>query len=121
MNDMITVQKAIEEESLGLGIQRYREALASRGEDNLPPGLKLIKTCIEPLTKAIQKHIDDGLAGKASRGISVIQYLSQFDADAVAFMTAKTCIHQVTGHITVQAVAMEIASRLEGMVNFDKL
>ena len=121
MNDKITVQNELEAEALGLGVQRYREALVARGEDNLPPGLKLIKTCIDPLAKAIQKFVDEGLAGKASRSVSVVQYLSQFDADAVAFMTAKTCIHNTGSNSTVQSVAMAIASRLEGMVNFDKL
>ncbi len=119
--DIISVQTELEEEAQGIGMKRYREALAQRGEDNLPPGLKLIKTTIEPLTLAIQKCVEEGLAGKASRSVSLVQYLSQFEADAVAFMTAKTCIHHLTGTSTLQAVAMELSSRLEGMVNYDKL
>jgi DNA-directed RNA polymerase len=102
-------------------MKRYREALATRGEDNLPPGIKLIKETIEPLAAAIQKAVDEGLEGKASRSVSVIQYLSQFEPDAVAFMTAKVCIWASSRNLTVQAVAVEISSRLEGMLNFDKL
>jgi DNA-directed RNA polymerase len=120
-DDMITVQNEIEEESLGISIKRYRENLASRGEDNLPPGLKLIKKSIEPLGEAIQKCIDDGLEGKASRSVSLVQYLSQFDPHAVAFMTARTCIHHVGSASKVQVVAVEIATVLEGMLNFDYL
>lgn len=123
-SELITVQKELEAESLGIGIQRYREALAERGEDNLPPGLKLIKTAIEPLAAAIQKFVDDGQAGKASRGMSVVQYLSQFAPDAVAFMTAKECIHAISainGHLTIQSVALDIATRLESMINYDRL
>lgn len=119
--EMITEQMKLEEESLGLGMTRYREALASRGEDNLPPGLKLIKTAMVPLTAAIKQCVAEGLAGKASRSVGVIQYLSQFEPDAVAFMTAKTCIHHLGGSSTLQAVAMELATRLEGMVNYGKL
>lgn len=121
-SELIALQRELEAESLGIGMKRYREALASRGEDNLPPGLKLIKQTIEPLSAAIQSTVDEGLAGKASRSVSVVQYLSQFEADAVAFMVARICIHQSgLGDAAVQTVAMEIASRLEGMLNYDKL
>jgi DNA-directed RNA polymerase len=119
--ELIEKQKALEEESLGLGIKHYREALAARGEDNLPPGMKLMKLAIEPLSKAIDKAISDGLAGKASRSVGIVQYLSQFNSDAVAFMCAKTVMHHLGGASTVQKVAVELSSRLEGMLNYDNL
>ena len=121
MNTTIDLQKQIEEESLGLGMKNYREALTVRGEDNLPPGMKLMKAAIEPLAAAIDLAVEEGLSGKASRSVGVVQYLSQFDSDAVAFMTAKTVIHHLSGSSTTQKVAMELASRLEGMLNYDRL
>lgn len=117
----IDIQKELEEESSGMGIKRYRENLAARGEDNLPPGLTLMKKTIEPLAAAIQKCVDDGLEGKASRSVSVVQFLSQFEPDAVAFMTARTVLHYFTSTSSVSNVAMELASRLEGLLNYDKL
>jgi DNA-directed RNA polymerase len=121
LDDKIALQRELEEESLGLGVKKYRENLIERGEDNLPPGMKLLKAAIGPLTVAIQQCVEEGLEGKASRSVSIVQYLSQFDADAVAFMAAKTVIHHLHGSPTVQKVAVELASRLEGMLNFDRL
>ena len=114
-------QRELEAESTSMGIKRYREALASRGEDNLPAGMILIKESIEPLAKAIDKIVEDGLNGKASRSQSVVKYLSQFDSDAVAYVTAKSCIEYLMHNKTLQRVAMSLAGRLEGMLNYEKL
>ena len=35
--------------------------LAARGEDNIPPGMKLMKLAIEPLVKVINKAIAEGV------------------------------------------------------------
>jgi len=115
------LQREIEEESIGLGIKRYRENLLARGEDNLPPGIKLMKQTIEPLAAAIGKKVEDGLSGTAFRSASVVQYLSQFESDAVAFMTARTVIHFFSSTASYTKVALELAARLEGLLNYEKL
>src|SRR5688500_410770 len=115
------LQQQLEDESIGLGIKKYRENLLERGEDNLPPGLKLMKQTIEPLAAAIDKKVEEGLSGTAFRSASVVQYLSQFDSDAVAFMTARTVIHFFSTTTTVTKVALELAARLEALLNYDKL
>lgn len=121
MSNLEELQLELEQESLGLGIKRYREALASRGEHNLPAGIKLIKQAIEPLTKAITRVVDEVVEGKASKTTYVVKFLSQFDADAVAYMTAKTCIEFLHRNKSIQQVALALASRLEGMLNYDEL
>lgn len=77
--EMINEQLKLEEESLGMGMTRYREALASRGEANLPPGLKLIKTAMVPLTAAIKQFVAEGLADKAIHATA--EPLRNFEAD----------------------------------------
>lgn len=119
--NMIAVQEALEEEALGLSMKRYREALAARGEDALPPGMKLVKKSLEPLIGAISQYIADGLAGKASRNVSTVQYLQQFDVDAIAFMTARICIHHIGQPVSLQKVAFDVALRIEGMLNYEEL
>ncbi|SCX40310.1 hypothetical protein [Nitrosospira sp. Nsp1] len=69
MTDKVEKQKELEEESLGLGIRKYREALAQCGEDNLSPGMKLLKAAIEPLTAAIQTCVNGGTFAEFERAM----------------------------------------------------
>jgi len=114
-------QKLIESESSAIGVKRYREALSTRGEDEMPAGTRLISTAIAPLSAAIEEHVDAALSGKAKRGKEVVKYLSQFNYDEVAFMTAKTCIESLSDNKTAQAVASILARRLNEMLDYSNL
>jgi len=115
------LQIELEEESIGLGIKRYNEALR-QGEDCMPPGMQMIKAAIEPTAVAINKFIEDGLAGKASRSVGTVRYLDQFsDRKLVAFVTAKVILNHISSASMVGAVAGDIANRLEDCLNFDDL
>ncbi|SMG43711.1 DNA-directed RNA polymerase [Paraburkholderia susongensis] len=119
--DLHALQIELEEEAIGLGMKRYNEQMAN-GEDTLPPGLKLMKAAIEPTAAAIEKFIEDGLAGTASRSVGIIKYLDQFeDRKLVAFVTAKVVFNHMGKMSVIGAVAGDIANRLEDCLNFDAL
>lgn len=114
-------QLELEEEAIGMGVKRYNEQLAN-GEDTLPPGLKLMKAAIEPMAAAVEKFIEEGLAGAASRSVGIIKYLDQFeDRKLVAYVTAKVVFNHMGKMSVLGAVAGDIASRLEDCLNFDAL
>jgi DNA-directed RNA polymerase len=119
--DLNALQLELEEEAIGLGMKRYNEAL-KQGEDMMPPGLQMIKAAIEPTAVAIEKYIEEGLSGKASRSVGVVRYLDQFqDRKLVAFVTAKVVMNHISSMSMVGAVAGDIANRLEDCLNFDNL
>lgn len=65
--------------------------------------------------------MEKGLAGRATRGNQAVKFISQFEPDAVAYQTAKTCIEFLQNNKTLQAVAIALASRLEGEINYSSL
>lgn len=117
---LMQAQYKLEEESLALGIERYREALA-RGEDTLPPGMKLIKAAVVPLAEAIKVLVDETLDGRPGKNVGVVKFLSQFDSERAAFVTARRVIHSITEKVLLQTLATQVASALEDCLNFDKL
>ncbi|MDF0504878.1 hypothetical protein POK33_29515 [Burkholderia cenocepacia] len=119
--DLHALQIELEEEAIGLGVKRYNEQMVN-GEDTLPPGLKLMKAAIEPTAAAVEKFIQDGLAGAASRSVGIIKYLDQFeDRKLVAYVTAKVVFNHMGKMSVLGAVAGDIANRLEDCLNFDAL
>lgn len=113
-------QLDLEAESLALGIEKYREAIAA-GEDTLPPGMRLIKAAVEPLAGAIQTLINEALEGKAGRSAGATKFLTQFEAERAAFIVARKVIHQITDKVLLSTLATQVANSLEDCLNFDKL
>lgn len=115
------LQLELEEEAIGMGIKRYEEQLKN-GEDTLPPGLRMIKASVEPLAAAIDKFIEEGLENAGPRSIGAIRYLDQFtNRNLPAFVTAKVVFNHMTKMSGIQAVAQDVANRLEDCLNFDAL
>lgn len=120
MPGLYETQKLLEEESAGLGIAKYREAM-EKGEADLPPGMKLLKQAIVPLSKAITAFLADALSGRPGNDVGMAKFLSQFDPDISAFVVAKRVINGMSTRETLQNVAMSISSQLEDALNHDKL
>lgn len=118
--DLQQVQLTLENESLALGMERYREAV-KRGEETMPPGMRLIKAAVEPLAAAIEQLVADTLNGKPTKNAGIIKFLNQFEPERAAFITARRVIHGITDRVLVQTLAIQIANSLEDCVNFDDL
>ena len=113
------VQLALEAESISLGIDRYQKALEAQGEAQMPPGMKLIRDTVLPLSEAIKAFTTEATSGRAGRDVGRAKYLLQFDPSTVAYVTAKVCINSIGVDTKVQGVAMNISSLLEDTINFD--
>lgn len=119
-NDLTQAQMALEAESLALGIDKYREALAA-GEDTLPPGMRLIKAAVGPLAEAVQGLIEEAQGGKAGRGAGMAKFLTQFEPERIAFVVARKVIHKITDKVLLSTLANGVAGALEDCLNFDTL
>jgi DNA-directed RNA polymerase len=117
-------QLALENEAMGLGIQSYykHKADAEGSESTLPPGLQLIKASIEPTALVIDKFIEDGLAGMASRSVGVVRFMDQFpDRNMLAYITAQAVFNHMGRQATIQAASLAVAVALEDCLNFDDM
>jgi DNA-directed RNA polymerase len=122
--DLHAAQIELENEAMGLGIQSYykQKQEANGSEANLPPGMQLIKASIEPTAAAIEKFIEDGLAGAASRAVGVIRYMDQFpDRNMLAYVTAQAVFNHMGRMATLQAASLAVSVALEDCLNFDAL
>lgn len=116
-------QKALEEEAIGLGIDRYRKELEAHGQQDLPPGLVLMKRTIEPMAAAVREFVENAQKGKASRSAGTSNYLVQFgnQYETIALVVLQSAIRHMAIEATLQACAIDVAKRLEEVLNHDHL
>ena len=114
-------QYALEELSINMGIARYREALASDGTGEMPPGQQLLKAAMTPMIAALTDWLKVTGEGLASRSAGTWYFLNGLDIDAVSWVTANTCIAMLHQRPQVVNVATAIALRLEATINMDAI
>jgi DNA-directed RNA polymerase len=111
----------LEEESIQMGIQKYRDALQADGVGNLPPGKQLIKAAMQPMVEAIEGWKKVTAEGLASRNAAAFYFLEPIDAEVIAWVTANACLSRLHEAPKVVSLASHIAMRLEGTVNMDAI
>ena len=116
------LQLQLEEEAVSLGIKRYRKALA-RGESEMPPGLKLLKSAIGAMEVRLQGWIAEAKAGKPTHGAGTIAFLADTGLDpmVICYVTCKSVINAMVTGMQPQTVALAITKALEDTVNYDNL
>lgn len=119
--DLHEVQRTLEAESVGLGVDRYNAQLEAKGEAAMTPGMKLLRQAIKPMAAAIEAFLADALSGRPGRDIGRAKYLQQFKAQNVAYITAKTCLNAMNTDGRLQTVAMCLSGILEDTLNFDQI
>ena len=114
-------QLDLEDESRALGSSRYRaarplpwrtETSSVEEEAELPPGRKLLKLTIEPLSAAIFEwceRIRNGGAGRRPGGFNL---LSQVKPDEAAYLIARISVNAAANRLTATATAFQIANAL---------
>lgn len=115
------IQLELEEESVGLGIERYREEVKD-DQSSTRPGKRLLIQMLEPLIVAIKEQQDDYAEGKPIKGSSVWYFLNQFSPEQLAFVTAKAVVNGAgKGNTSVQSLSNQIMSILEATLNHEEL
>jgi DNA-directed RNA polymerase, mitochondrial len=113
-------QVELEEESVGLGIDRYRKEV-EKDEANTRPGKRLLIEMLTPMVAAVQEQQEAYAQGAPGRDAGVWKFMGQFSPEQLAFVTAKACINGISKTVAVQTVAGQIMSTLEATLNHDAL
>jgi DNA-directed RNA polymerase len=118
--NLYEVQRGLEQESVELGIKRYRAALAG-GLDSVQPGIALMKRTIGPVAKRIEAFAELNRQGRAGKNMALAFFLEQFDADVVAYIVVRKIISALAQRTPLGRLASAIGSTLEDAINFEKL
>jgi DNA-directed RNA polymerase len=119
-DQLLAAQAAIEQESLDLGVKRYREARA-KDETNTRPGKRLLVESLKPLSGAIAEWIESVTNGKPTANANLGYFLQDVDPEVAAYLTARAVLNGMTKNAALQTVAFGVASLIEDAVNFDAL
>lgn len=117
----IQKQENLEQLSIDMGIQKYREVLARDGNEGLPPGKQLIKAAMDPMVKALAAWKETTREGLASRNAASFYFLDDIDNEVIAWIAANCCLSRLHEMPKVASLASHIALRLEGTVNLDEI
>ena len=117
------IEKELELEamSMQMGINRYREALATDGLDGLLPGQQLMKAAMSPMIEALNVWKEQTKDGLASRNAASFYFLDSIDVEAVAWITANCCLSRLHEQPKVANLASHIAMRLEQTININEI
>lgn len=103
-------QLELENESVELGVMRYRKAIQERSLSELPPGLTLLHRSIDPMVKALEEFLTPSSRG--GRLHTSAKFLRQFDPLEVAFITARRLINAIEEEESIQSVAISLGNAL---------
>ena len=117
----IEAQLELEAHSVRLGVEKYRAILAEDGNASLPPGQQLLKAAMLPMVEALRGWLEETRNGLASRNAGVFYFLDGLDPEAVAFITAQSCLSRLHEEPRVVNCALLITERLEETINLDAI
>lgn len=114
-------QIALEEESLTLGIDRYKKERERQDEADTGPGRRLIRDAIGPVATAIDTFVAEARNGKPGKKHSAVRWVEKFPSSELAYITVRRCLNAMTAQDTrVQSVAEAIATSVEDSINYSR-
>jgi DNA-directed RNA polymerase len=139
-------QLALEDESVSLGIEKYRADRLKYPEGELPPGLRLTSIVVEPLTKSIEEWVINTLEGSPGKRARVVEKLVRYksqkksrpksrserlglihksarwriEPDVLAFITARCCINAMANRARLQSVSLDIGTLIRDEVEYNR-
>jgi DNA-directed RNA polymerase len=119
MSDLYEAQIALEEDVVKLGVERYRQQVATRKPSDLPPGLRLVRQSVEPVAQRIDRDKEAAFAGTPSKHTSIFFYLDQFNSDTLAYVVARTVISNLFRNPSLTWLANRVTDVLEDSINYD--
>lgn len=118
--ELLQKQVEIEKDSIRFGVERYRKGVASVGEADSIPGMKLMKAALPALVAAIDEWKADCSKGHA-KGMGIVHFANQFETDMLAYVTLKMAINGAASRLTFTNMAFTLTKVLEDQLNYDKL
>lgn len=115
-------QLKLEEEMVGLGIDRYRKQRDSKEESDTTVGTQLVGRIIDPIVLGIELFMEENVTRKAGPKHRASHYLNVADYDVAAMIAAKVCVNalsNVKGN-SLQAVAAGIGGLIKDELDFQR-
>lgn len=103
-------QLELEQESVQLGVQRYRKQIQDTPLTEMPPGLALMKEALEPLKTAIDKLKEKSRGGHRTQ--STKKFLRTIDSYEIAYITSRACLNTIDEAQAIQNIAINLANSL---------
>ena len=113
-------QLELEEESISLGVKRYREQIATTPISEMAPGLALMYRAIEPLSKAIDDFVNTPKRGGA-RMHQARDFLKNIDPYEVAYITAKELMNHIATPRQIQIASRNLFDTLATHIEYQKM
>jgi DNA-directed RNA polymerase len=112
VNSLERYQLELEEEALGLGIERYREQ-ARQDPSATSPGRRLLRSAVGRLVPVLEQYIKETLEAKVSRNLGCAYVVQEFEPDELALLTSTKCLQALADdNIPVQQLALDISEQL---------
>lgn len=118
--ELLEKQFRLEEESVQLGVKRYREQVRNTPVSEMPPGLALMYRTIEPFAKALQDFVERTGRGGA-RTHQTRDFLKQLDYHDTAYIVSKLLINQIAQVKNIQTVAQQVFDALADHMEYLKI
>ena len=124
MQDLHAIQLQLEEEMFNGGIRRFeadqQRQIASGNESDTAWNRRLLSELIAPMAEGIQAYKEE-YEGKRGRAPRALAFISCVENEVAAYITMKIVMDMLNTDVTLQAIAMHIADRIEDQVRFSKL
>ena len=124
MQDLNAVQIQLEEEMFNGGIRRFEadnaRVIASGNESETAWNRRLLSELIAPMAEGIHAY-KESYVGKRGKPARALAFLNCVENEVAAYITMKVVMDMLNTDVTLQAVAMTIAERVEDQVRFSKL
>ena len=124
MQDLQAVQIQLEEEMFNGGIRRFEadnaRVIAGGNESETAWNRRLLSELIAPMAEGINAY-KESYVGKRGKPALALAFLQCVENEVAAYITMKVVMDVLNTDVTLQAVAMTIAERIEDQVRFSKL
>lgn len=108
----------LEEESVQIGIKKYRDMTMTSDLMELPPGVRLMQNAMEPLIKAIRAFKESRM--NSGRFFSTRVFLMDLSDEEIAYIIAHRCINAVGEVRPIQSIAISVATMLKDQLDYQK-
>lgn len=123
-NPLFERQLELEQEMRTSGIQRFRKSVEKASEKGVMTSVmsvnRLVIEAHEKVVEAINSFIAEAQSGKAGRRHAAVAYISKFDVDTVANITARVILDELTRKSNLTKTCLAIGSMLENEFNSRK-
>lgn len=115
---LMSRQLALEEEVIGLGVNRYQKKMTQEEESNLPPGSLLLRLTVSEVAEAVELWCEDVFSGKAKKLAGTARTMKEIGYAECAYIALRSCIDKVTQGASVTSVAISTGTALEKLLEY---